>query len=94
MSSFTNSVCGYGPECPLVTKMLTHEILDQQITSLKAIVSMLEALRDDLKPMTLDEVEELWDDIDADHLKNANNFGDFIQIVKALQNYFNIGKRT
>ncbi|NDC04286.1 MAG: hypothetical protein EBZ81_15295 [Betaproteobacteria bacterium] len=74
--------------------MLTHEILDQQITSLKAIVSMLEALRDDLKPMTLDEVEELWDDIDADHLKNANNFGDFIQIVKALQNYFNIGKRT
>ena len=74
--------------------MLTHEILDQQITSLKAVVSMLESLRDDLKPMTLDEVEELWDDIDADHLKNANNFADFIQIVKALQAYFNIGKRT
>lgn len=74
--------------------MLTHEILDQQITSLKAIVSMLEALRDDLKPMTLDEVEELWDDIDAEHLKNANNFADFIQIVKALQAYFNIWKRT
>jgi len=74
--------------------MLTHEILDQQITSLKAIVAKLELLRDDLKPMTLDEVEELWDDIDADHLKNANNFADFIQIVKALQAYFNIGKRT
>jgi len=74
--------------------MLTHEILDQQIAALKAVVSMLESLRDDLKPMNLDEVEELWDDIDADHLKNANNFGDFIQIVKALQNYFNIGKRT
>lgn len=74
--------------------MLTHEILDQQIDALKAVVSMLESLRNDLKPMTLDEVEELWDDIDADHLKNANNFADFIQIVKALQNYFNIGKRT
>ena len=74
--------------------MLTHEILDQQITSLKAIVAKLELLRDDLKPMTLDEVESLWDDIDADHLKNANNFADFIQIVKALQAYFNIGKRT
>ena len=74
--------------------MLTHEILDQQITSLKAIVAKLELLRDDLKPMTLDEVEELWDDIDVDHLKNANNFADFIQIVKALQAYFNIGKRT
>jgi len=74
--------------------MLTHEILDQQITSLKAIVAKLELLRDDLKPMTLDEVEELWDDIDAEHLKNANNFADFIQIVKALQAYFNIGKRT
>ena len=87
-------VCGFGPVCPLVTEMLTHEILDQQITSLKAVVYMLESLRDDLKPMTLDEVEELWDDIDADHLKNANNFADFIQIVKALQAYFNIGKRT
>ena len=74
--------------------MLAHEILDQQITSLKAIVAKLELLRDDLKPMTLDEVESLWDDIDADHLKNANNFADFIQIVKALQAYFNIGKRT
>jgi len=74
--------------------MLTHEILDQQIDALKAVVSMLESLRDDLKPMTLDEVEELWDDIDVDHLKNANNFADFIQIVKALQTYFNIGKRT
>ena len=74
--------------------MLTHEILDQQIDALKAVVSMLESLRDDLKPMTLDEVEELWDDIDVDHLKNPNNFADFIQIVKALQTYFNIGKRT
>ena len=87
-------VCGYGPVCPPVTDMLTHEILDQQIDALKAVVSMLESLRNDLKPMTLDEVEELWDDIEADHLKNANNFADFIQIVKALQAYFNIGKRT
>ena len=94
MSSSIRSACGYGPECPLVTEMLTHEILDQQIDALKAVVSMLESLRDDLKPMTLDEVEELWDDIDVDHLKNANNFADFIQIVKALQTYFNIGKRT
>ena len=73
--------------------MLTHEIIDQQIAALKAVVAKLELLRDDLKPMTLDEVEELWDDIDADHLKNANNLGDFIQIVKALQAYFNIGRR-
>jgi hypothetical protein len=73
--------------------MLTHEILDQQIAHLKAVVAKLEVLRDDLKPMTLDEVEELWDDIDADHLKNAHNLGDFIQIVKALQAYFNIGRR-
>ncbi len=73
--------------------MLTHEILDQQIAALKAVVAKLELLRDDLKPMTLDEVEELWDGIDADHLKNANNLGDFIQIVKSLQAYFNIGRR-
>jgi len=74
--------------------MLTTDILSQQIESLKAIVAKLEVLRDDLRPMNLDEVEELWDDIDAEHLKNANNFADFIQIVKALQAYFNIGKRT
>ena len=74
--------------------MPTTDILSQQIESLKAIVAKLEVLRDDLRPMNLDEVEELWDDIDAEHLKNANNFADFIQIVKALQAYFNIGKRT
>ena len=44
-------------------------------------------------PLTLDQAEELWDDIGLEHLKNADNLSDFIHIVKAIQYYFNIGER-
>jgi hypothetical protein len=43
--------------------------------------------------MKLDEAEELWDSIDMDTLKNAHNFGDFIEIVRKVSAYYNIGAR-
>ena len=73
--------------------MIAHQILTQQINQLKEIVMRLEMLREDLMPLTLDQAEELWDDIDVEHLKNADNLSDFIHIVKAIQFYFNIGER-
>lgn len=73
--------------------MIAHQILTQQINQLNEIVTRLEMLREDLMPLTLDQAEELWDDIDVEHLKNADNLSDFIHIVKAIQYYFNIGER-
>ena len=73
--------------------MIAHQILTQQINQLNEIVTRLEMLREDLMPLTLDQAEELWDDIGLEHLKNADNLGDFIHIVKAIQYYFNIGER-
>lgn len=73
--------------------MIAHQILTQQINQLNEIVTRLEMLREDLMPLTLDQAEELWDDIDVEHLKNADNLSDFIHIAKAIQYYFNIGER-
>jgi len=81
------------PKTLLEIQMIAHQILTQQINQLKEIVTRLEMLREDLMPLTLDQAEELWDDIDVEHLKNADNLSDFIHIVKAIQYYFNIGER-
>ena len=77
----------------LEIQMIAHQILTQQINQLNDIVTRLEMLREDLMPLTLDQAEELWDDIDVEHLKNADNLSDFIHIVKTIQYYFNIGER-
>jgi len=81
------------PKTLLEIQMIAHQILTQQINQLKEIVTRLEMLREDLMPLTLDQAEELWDDIDVEHLKNADNLSDFIHIVKAIQYYFNVGER-
>jgi len=81
------------PKTLLEIQMIAHQILTQQINQLNEIVTRLEMLREDLMPLTLDQAEELWDDIDVEHLKNADNLSDFIHIVKAIQYYFNIGER-
>jgi len=81
------------PKTLLEIQMIAHQILTQQINQLKEIVTRLEMLREDLMPLTLDQAEELWDDIDVEHLKNADNLSDFIHIVKAIQFYFNSGER-
>lgn len=81
------------PKTLLEIQMIAHQILTQQINQLNDIVTRLEMLREDLMPLTLDQAEELWDDIDVEHLKNADNLNDFIHIVKAIQYYFNIGER-
>lgn len=81
------------PKTLLEIQMIAHQILTQQINQLNDIVTRLEMLREDLMPLTLDQAEELWDDIDVEHLKNADNLSDFIHIVKTIQYYFNIGER-
>jgi uncharacterized protein (UPF0335 family) len=73
--------------------MLASEVIQKSIDDLRAIIDRLERLKDDIEPMKLDEAEELWDSIDMDTLKNAHNFGDFMQIVKVISAYYNIGKR-
>jgi uncharacterized protein (UPF0335 family) len=73
--------------------MLASEVIQKSIDELKAIIDRLERLKEDIEPMKLDEAEELWDSIDMDTLKNAHNFGDFMQIVKAVSANYNIGKR-
>lgn len=71
--------------------MFVHEILDQQIARLRDVLSQLETARKHLEPMTLDDAEAIWDDLDIETLSNAQNFGDFAQIVKRIAAHHNIG---
>ena len=71
--------------------MLASELIQKQIDALKEVIAKLERLKEDVEPMKLDEAEELWDSIDMDTLKNAHNFGDFIEIVRKVSDYYNIG---
>ena len=84
---------GYMPVCPRDIEMLASELIQKQIDVLKEVIAKLERLKEDVEPMKLDEAEELWDSIDMDTLKNAHNFGDFIEIVRKVSNYYNIGVR-
>ena len=84
---------GYMPVCPRDIEMLASELIQKQIDALKEVVAKLERLKEDVEPMKLDEAEELWDSIDMDTLKNAHNFGDFIEIVRKVSAYYNIGVR-
>ena len=71
--------------------MLASELIQKQIDVLKEVIARLERLKEDMEPMKLDEAEELWDSIDMDTLKNAHNFGDFMEIVRRVSAYYNIG---
>ena len=71
--------------------MLASELIQKQIDALKEVIAKLERLKEDVEPMKLDEVEELWDSIDMDTLKNAHNYGDFVEIVKMVSACYNIG---
>ena len=71
--------------------MLASELIQKQIDVLKEVIARLERLKEDIEPMKLDEAEELWDSIDMDTLKNAHNFGDFMEIVRRVSAYYNIG---
>ena len=82
---------GYMPVCPRDIEMLASELIQKQIDALKEVITKLERLKEDVEPMKLDEAEELWDSIDMDTLKNAHNFGDFIEIVRKVSDYYNIG---
>ena len=84
---------GYTPVCPRDIEMLASELIQKQIDALKEVIARLERLKEDVEPMKLDEAEELWDSIDMDTLKNAHNFGDFIEIVRKVSDYYNIGVR-
>ena len=79
------------PVCPRDIEMLASELIQQQIDALKEVIARLERLKEDVEPMKLDEAEELWDSIDMDTLKNAHNFGDFMEIVKMVSAYYTIG---
>ena len=82
---------GYMPVCPWDIEMLASQLIQQQIDALKEVITKLERLKEDVEPMKLDEAEELWDSIDMDTLKNAHNFGDFMEIVRRVSAYYNIG---
>ena len=84
---------GYMPVCPRDIEMLASELIQKQIDALKEVIAKLERLKEDVEPMKLDEAEELWDSIDMDTLKNAHNFGDFIEIVRKVSASYNIGVR-
>ena len=84
---------GYMPVCPRDIEMLASELIQKQIDALKEVIAKLERLKEDVEPMKLDEAEELWDSIDMDTLKNAHNFGDFMEIVRRVSDYYNIGVR-
>jgi hypothetical protein len=79
------------PVCPWDIEMLASQLIQQQIDALKEVITKLERLKEDVEPMKLDEAEELWDSIDMDTLKNAHNFGDFMEIVKMVSAYYTIG---
>ena len=79
------------PVCPRDIEMLASELIQQQIDAPKEVIARLERLKEDVEPMKLDEAEELWDSIDMDTLKNAHNFGDFMEIVKMVSAYYTIG---
>ena len=81
---------GYTPVCPRDIEMLASELIQKQIDVLKEVIARLERLKEDVEPMKLDEAEELWDSIDMDTLKNAHNFGDFMEIVRRVSAYYNI----
>ena len=82
---------GYTPVCPRDIEMLASELIQKQIDVLKEVIARLERLKEDVEPMKIDEAEELWDSIDMDTLKNAHNFGDFMEIVRRVSAYYNIG---
>ena len=82
---------GYTPVCPWDIEMLASELIQKQIDVLKEVIARLERLKEDVEPMKLDEAEELWDSIDMDTLKNAHNFGYFMEIVRRVSSYYNIG---
>lgn len=82
---------GYTPVCLRDIEMLASELIQKQIDALKEVIARLEQLKEDVEPMKLDDAEELWDSIDMDTLKNAHNFGDFIEIVRRVSAYYNIG---
>ena len=82
---------GYMPVCPRDIEMLASELIQKQIDVLKEVITKLERLKEGVEPMKLDEAEELWDSIDMDTLKNAHNFGDFMEIVRRVSAYYNIG---
>ena len=82
---------GYTPVCPRDIEMLASELIQTQIEALKEVIATLERLKEYVEPMKLDEAEELWDSIDMDTLKNAHNFGDFMEIVRRVSAYYNIG---
>ena len=71
--------------------MLASELIQKQIDVLKEVIARLERLKEDVETMKIDEAEELWDSIDMDTLKNAHNFGDFMEIVRRVSAYYNIG---
>ena len=79
------------PACPQDIEMLASELIQKQIDALKEVIATLERLKEDVEPMKLDEAEELWDSIDMDTLKNAHNFGDFMELVRRVSAYYNIG---
>jgi len=79
------------PVCPRDIEMLASELIQKQIDVLKEVITKLERLKEDVEPMKLDEAEELWDSIDVDTLKNAHNFGDFMEIVRRVSAYYSIG---
>jgi len=82
---------GYTPVCQRDIEMLASELIQKQIDVLKEVIARLERLKEDVEPMKLDEAEELWDSIDMDTLKNAHNFGDFMEIVRRVSAYYDIG---
>jgi ribosome-binding ATPase YchF (GTP1/OBG family) len=82
---------GYTPVCLRDIEMLASELIQKQIDALKEVIAKLERLKEDVEPMKLDEAEELWDSIDIDTLKNAHNFGDFMEIVRRVSAYYSIG---
>jgi len=82
---------GYMLACLWDIEMLAAEIIQKQIDALKEVITRLERLKEDVEPMKLDEAEELWDSIDMNTLKNAHNFGDFMEIVRQVSAYYSIG---
>jgi hypothetical protein len=79
------------PVCQRDIEMSASKLIQQQIDELKEVIANLERLKDNVEPMKLDEAEELWDSIDTDTLKNAHNFGDFMEIVRRVSAYYTIG---
>ena len=79
------------PACPRDIEMSASKLIQKQIDELKEVIANLERLKDNVEPMKLDEAEELWDSIDTDTLKNAHNFGDFMEIVRRVSAYYTIG---